>query len=134
MLDGLRLFQLGDDPCMAAERRNAIAHEGHVLGRAHEGDGDGVDAVIERELEVFGVFLRQRRRAHQHSGKIDAFVLAQHAAVDDIAGHVFAVDFVDAQLDEPVGEQNARALFHIFGEGLEGGADAAMPCPALRAA
>ncbi len=134
MLDGLRLFQLGDDPGVAAERRDAIAHQAHIFSRAHKGDGDGVDAVIERELEVFGVFLRERGRAHRDAGKIDAFVLAQHAAVDDLADHVVADHFVDAQLDEPVGEQNARALLDIFREGLEGGADAAMRCPALRAA
>ena len=122
MLDRLRLFQLGDDPGVAAERGYAVAHQGHVFGRAHKGDGDGVDAVIERELEVFCVFLRQRGRAHQDAGKIDALVFAQQAAVDNIAGHVLAVHFVDAQLDESVGEQNARALLHVFGEGLEGGA------------
>jgi hypothetical protein len=31
-------------------------------------------------------------------------------------------DFVNAQLDEAVGEQNARALLDVFGQGLEGGA------------
>jgi hypothetical protein len=56
MLDGLRLFQLGDDPGVAAEGGHAIAHQAHVFGGAHKGDGDGVDAVLERELQVFGSF------------------------------------------------------------------------------
>jgi hypothetical protein len=33
------------------------------------------------------------------------------------------IHFVDAQLDEAVGEQNARALLDVFRQGLEGGAD-----------
>ena len=32
------------------------------------------------------------------------------------------IDFVDAQLDQAVGEQDARALLDVFGEGLESGA------------
>ena len=115
-------FQLGDDPGVEAERGHAVAHQAHVFGRAYKGDGDGVNAVLERELEIFCIFFRERRRAHQDAGKIDALVLAEHAAVDDIAGHVLAVHFVDAQLDEPIGEQNARALLHVFSKGLEGGA------------
>ena len=118
MLDGLRLFELGDDPGIAAECGYAIAHQGYIFGRAHKRDGDGVDAVIERELEIFGIFLSERGRAHQNAGKIDAFVFAEHAAVDDIAGHVFAADLVDAQLDEPIGEQNARALLDDFRRGF----------------
>jgi len=49
-------------------------------------------------------------------------VFAQKAAVDDFADHVAAFYLVDAQLDEPVGEQNARALLNVFRQGLEGGA------------
>ena len=124
MLDRLRLFQLGDDPGVETEGGHAVAHQAHVFGRAHKRDGDGVDAVLKRELQIPGVLLRQRGCAHQHAGKIDAFVLAQQAAIHDVAGHVFAVDLVHAQLDQSVGEQNARALLHVFGQSLEGGAHA----------
>ena len=71
-------------------RGDAVAHQGDIFRGAHEGDGDGVDAVIEREFEVFSVFLRERGRAHQDAGEIDALALAQHAAVDDVADHVIA--------------------------------------------
>ena len=55
-------------------------------------------------------------------GQIDALVLAQHAAVDDVADHVVADHFVDAQFDQAIGEQNARALFNVFSQRLESGA------------
>ena len=133
MLDGLRLFQLGDDPGIGAVSGHAIAHQAHIFGGADKGHGDGVDAVIERELEIFGVFFSERGSAHQHAGKIDALAFAQHAAVDDVADHVFAGDLVHAQLDEAVGKQNPRALLDVFGEGLESGAHQRRACPARRA-
>ncbi len=123
MLDGLRLFELGDDPGIAAVCGDAIAHQADVFSGAHKGDGDGVDAVIERELEIDGVFFGERGRADQDAGKIDALAFAQHAAVDDVADHVAAEDLVDAELDEAVGEQDARALFDVFSEGFERGAN-----------
>ena len=36
MLNGLRLFQLGDDPGIGAVRGHAIAHQAHVFGGAHK--------------------------------------------------------------------------------------------------
>ena len=134
VLDGLGLFQLGDDPGFAAVGRDAIAHQADILRGAHEGDGDGVHAVLQRELKILGVLFRQRGHAHRNAGQVDALVFAQHAAVDDLADHVVALHLVDAQLDQAVGEQNARALLDVFRQGLEGGAHQRLPCPEPRAA
>ena len=90
MLDGLGLFKLGDDPGFAAVSGDAVAHQADVFGGADEGNGDGVDAVLEGELEVLGIFFGQRGNAHRNAGQIDALVFAQHAAVDDFADHVAA--------------------------------------------
>ncbi len=62
-----------------------------VGGGADEGKGDDVHAMLEAEFEILAVFFRERRDGERNAGKIDAFVLAEHAAVDDIAEHVFAV-------------------------------------------
>jgi len=43
-------------------------------------------------------------------------VLAEHAAVDDFALDFFTGDLEDAELDEAVGEKNARAGLEVFGE------------------
>ncbi len=121
--NGLGLFQLGDDPGFAAQGGNAIAHQANVFRGADKGDGDGVHAVLEREFQVLGVLFGQRGNAHRDAGQVDALVFAQHAAVDDLADHIVAEHFVNAQLDQAVGEQNARALLDVFRQGLEGGAD-----------
>ncbi len=114
---------LGDDPGLAAVGRYAVADEVDVFRGADEGDGDCVNAGAQGEFEVDIVFFGERRDADGDAGEVDALVFAEFAAVDDFADDVSAVDFVDAKLDEAVGEQDARALLHIFREGLEGGAD-----------
>src|ERR1700734_2686672 len=102
---------------------HAIANQRDVLRRADKGDCNGVDAVIESELEIERVFLSERGRAHEDAREVDAFAFAEHAAVDDIANDIVAENLMNAQFDEAVGEQNARALFHIFSQRLEGGSD-----------
>ena len=77
MLDGLRLFKLGDDPGFAAVGGDAIAHQADVFSGADEGDGDGVDAVLEREFEVLGVLFSERGNADRNAGQVDALVLAR---------------------------------------------------------
>jgi hypothetical protein len=68
-------------------------------------------------------FLGERGDADGNAGKIDAFVFAEQAAVDDFADYIVAVDFVDAEFEQAVGEQDAGALLNVFSEGFEGGAD-----------
>jgi hypothetical protein len=122
VLDCLGLFQLGDDPGFAAVGRHTVAHQANILGSAHKRDGNGVHAVLEREFQVIGVLFRQRGNAYRNAGQVDALVLAQQAAVDDLADHVSLVHFGNAQLDQAVGEQNARALLDVLRQRLEGGA------------
>ena len=116
------LFKLGDDPSFAAVSGDAVAHQANVFCGADEGDGDGVDAVLEGEFEILGIFFSQRGNEHRNAGQIDAFVFAEQAAVDDLADHVAAHHFLDAQLDEAVRKQNAGALLDVFRQSFEGGA------------
>ncbi len=57
MLNGLRLLQLGDDPDIGLQRIEAAAHVAHIVGGAHEGDGDNVDALADGEDQVFLILL-----------------------------------------------------------------------------
>ncbi len=123
VLDGLGLFELGDDPGVGVEGGEAAFDVADVVGGADEGDGDGVDALADGEDEVFLVLLGERGDLDGDAGEIDALVLAEHAAVDDLADDVDAFDVLDAELDEAVGEQDAGAGLEVFGEGLEDGAD-----------
>jgi hypothetical protein len=77
----------------------------------------------EGEFQIDLVFFGERGNADGDAGQVDALVFAEHAAVDDLADDVVAIDFMDAQFDEAVGEQDAGAGLDVFGEGLEGGAD-----------
>jgi hypothetical protein len=104
-----------------AQGGHAVAHQANILGGAHKGDGDGVHPVLKRKFQVFGVFFGQRGNAHRNPRQVDPLVFAQQAAVDDLADHVVALHRMNAQLDQPIGEQNARALFDVFRQGFEGG-------------
>ena len=64
----------------------------HVGGGADKRKRDRVDAVTEAEFEILAVFFRKSGNREGDAGKIDALVLAQHAAVEDVAEHVFAAD------------------------------------------
>ena len=123
VLDGLGLFELGDDPGIGVEGGEAVLDVADVVGGADEGDGDGVDALADGEDEVFLVLFGERGNFDGDAGEIDALVFAEHAAVDDLADDIDAFDLLDAQFDEAVGEQDAGAGLEVFGEGLEGGAD-----------
>ena len=49
VLDGLGLFELGDDPGVGVEGGEAVLDVADVVGGADEGDGDGVDALADGE-------------------------------------------------------------------------------------
>ncbi len=123
MLDSLRLFELGDDPYIGLQRIQTAAHMAHVVRGTHERYGDGVYALAYGEDQVFFIFFGQRRNLDRNAGEIDALVLAQRAAVDDLADDVVAVDGADVELDQAVGEQDARSGLEVFGQRGEGGAD-----------
>ena len=92
---------------------NNLLHHADVGGGAHEGNRDRVDAVLQAELEIFTVFLGQRRNGERDSGKIDALVLAQNSAINHVALDVGSANLRDPQFDQPIRKQNARARLHL---------------------
>ena len=99
VIDGLRLFQLGDDRNVAAVIRNNLFHCLHVGGGADERKRDRIDALLEAEFEILTVFVRQSLNGERDSGQVDAFVLPEHSAIQDLADYVFAFDRIDAEFD-----------------------------------
>jgi len=84
--DGLGLFDLGDD-------RNSVREflcGEDVLRRAHEGEGQVVDAQLPREAQILAVFRGERRRAELHRGQVHSLVVRQDAAGDDAAEDLLA--------------------------------------------
>ena len=96
MFDGLRLLQLGNDPGFKAKCGNPVAHQAHVLGCSHKRDCNRINAVLQCKLQILGVFLRKRWNPHKDPRQIDAFVLAEHAAVDHVARHIVAYHLANA--------------------------------------
>ena len=94
----------------------------HVGGGADEGEGDEVDAELERELEVVDVLARQRRDRDRHARQVDALVRADPAADDDAAARPALLDPVDPQTDEPVVDQDVvTGLEHVADHGRQDG-------------
>ena len=81
-MTGTSLSCVGDD----------VLDHADVGGGAHKRKRDHIDAVVESEFQIFAVFFCQGRDRERGAGKVDAFVLAQHAAIDDVAQDVFAAD------------------------------------------
>src|SRR5207237_4160304 len=72
------------------------------------------------EFEIFLIFVGKRGNADDSSRKVDPLVFPQNAAVNDLAFHVFALDGANAQLNEAIGEQDARARLNLPGERFKG--------------
>src|SRR5690348_5381023 len=109
MIDGLRLFELGDDRDVTAVRGDDLLGFADIGSRADKGLGDGVDAMTKAEFEISLVFVRERRNRQRNTGQVDALVLAKHASVDHITENVLAANRADTEFDQAVAEKNARA-------------------------
>ena len=101
-----------------------------VVGRLHEAHGDEIDAERQAEAQVIGILRGNRRRRQVDAGRGDALVLAEHPAVDDERRDVSAIDPFHAQLDHPVGEQQAIPETHARRQAIECRVDAAGPAEA----
>ena len=78
-----------------------------------------IAAGLQRELQVVLVLLGQRRHLDGDTGKVDALLLAEHSAVDDLCYHVRALQLQHAQLNQPVGEQNLVARLQVLRQRCE---------------
>ena len=86
-VDGLRLFDLGNDAYAARLPVQALAQVANILGGAHERERNHVDTHLQAKGEIGDVLLRERWGADLNAGKVDAFVIADLAAT-----HYFAAD------------------------------------------
>ena len=80
--------------------------------------------MFQSKCQVRAVLWRQRRNAQFQSGQVDAFMLAECAAVHHFANHLPVAHLLDAQLDQSVREQNAVTAVHLTRQCRERGAHA----------
>ena len=85
--------------------------------------GDTVEKIIEaaENCQVSAIFVRKRGNGERNARKIDALVLAELAAIDDLAFHILAACTKHPQLNQTIREQDASARTHFPGQLLECG-------------
>jgi hypothetical protein len=105
-----QLLELGDHGCSASQVAKMLLAQQDVFRVANEGQGDPVDLQLDRELQVFQVFLGQRRHWQRAPWHADSLPLAQQAASHHRAFGPSAVDAAHHQLDPAVVQQNPVAL------------------------
>ena len=91
---------------------------------AHEAEADPIHIVVQCEVQVQPVLLRQAGQADLGIGQVEAFVGAEGSAVDHTCGHRLQAvgrDHFQAQL--AVIQQHKLALLHILGELCVAGAN-----------
>ncbi len=126
VVEGLGALDLGDEPDVPAGRDQGPQLL-HVRGAADEGEGEEVDAHGEHRGGVVPVLVGQARRRKGDIGKVDALAVRQHAAVDDGAMHIGTGHGIDAQLEEPVGQEHPAPGPHVSWERLVLGGDQSLP-------
>src|SRR5437588_833628 len=80
--------------------------------RADERYRHHVDIVSQSEFEILFVLFSQRGHADDGSGKIDALVFAENAAVDHFALHVVTLQGSNPQFDQSIRQQNPSTRLH----------------------
>ena len=119
VVDGLRLLDLGDDGDVTPLLGHDHVHALHVLGAAHERQGDQVGADAQTPAEVGLVLLGQRGNGDRDAGKVDALVVGDGAGDDDLGRDHDAVGLDDLDLDLAVVDQEVVARLDVVREALE---------------
>ena len=68
MIDGLRLFEFGNDRDIALVRGDDSLDCRNIGGGADEGESDGIDSVPEAKLQVLAIFGSHGRNGEGDSG------------------------------------------------------------------
>ena len=122
VLDGLGLFDLGDD----GEEAAFLAHDAvdvfDVAAAADEGEGDDVGAGAQGPAEVVLVLFGEGGDGDGDAGEVEALVVGDHAAFDDRGVDAGSVDGGDFEGDFAVVDEDAFAGGDVGGEAVVGGA------------
>ena len=134
LLERLRPLDLRDERHVGVRRAHDPPRRVAVVGRLHEAQRHEVDAERQAELQVLFVLRRHRRRRQFDAGRVDALVLPELAAVDDLGHELAVAALAHAQLDLAVVEQQPRAGLGVGDEVGVGGKDAARAAIAVAGA
>ena len=87
-----------------------------VVRAAHEGQGDQVDAQVEREAEVLFVLFGEGRDADGDAREVEALVVGDHAADEDAGADAGTLDRGDVQDDASVVDEDGVAGADVSGQ------------------
>ena len=117
IVDALDILDLGNDlDQVTAVVVKELAHGDDVISRAHKGRGDKIHIVLDAEDQVALVGFAQERHIQMYVGNVDAFVVADDAAVAYGTQNVRLGARLDGQHDASVVNQNAIALGQLRGQ------------------
>ena len=118
--DGLRLLDLRDHVNLRIPPGHERTQLAHVGRRAHEREGDKVDAQLERECEVAAVLLCERRNGNGDAWDVHALGRADDAGDENLAPCPPVLDLLHLQMDVAVVDQEVVAgLQHLPEHGRE---------------
>jgi hypothetical protein len=101
-IDRRRLFELGHYQGLVADDGAGLED---ILGSLDERQRNPVDSQLKRVLQILPILLRQRRNRQQQARYIHALAIGQTAADDDPREGKIAAEFLDAQFELAIVEQ-----------------------------
>ncbi len=117
LIECLGLFQFGDHGNIAVVSRDDLLGSSDIGGGTHERESYYVNAVFKAKFKVLAVFGGKRRNGEGGAGQVNALVLAEKAAVDDLTFDFASTDAHDTKFDQAVGEQDAGIGPNFLGQG-----------------
>src|SRR5699024_4496462 len=123
VLNALGVLDLGDDADLGVVHVQQVADLVHVLGGAHEGGRDEVEALLDAEDDIVPVALAHVGHGQVDAGDVDALFVLDLAAVQHGADDVGVGDFPDGQLDQAVVQHDAAAGLDVVGQVFIGDGD-----------
>lgn len=117
VLDGGLVFDFGDDAGVgSAAVAEQLAQFGNVVGFAHEGEGDEVNAELDAELDIAAVLVGDGGQGDVDAGEVDVAAAAKFALGEDFAFDAAVKFFEDSQFDHAVVEQDGVAVVDVVDE------------------
>ena len=100
--NGELVFDLGDDPGMAAVLAKQLPQRIHVTRFAAETQRHHIHTQFRTKRHVLDILFCERRQIHLHAGEIDVPAGAKHAGREHAAAHPFALFLQDFHVHDAV--------------------------------
>ena len=105
-LDGLWLFQLGDDGHGFSEFAHQSFCFADVIGGANEGQRNRIHSLLQTEFEIPLVFVGEHGDCYRRSRQIDPLMLSDGAPVQHFAFHVPGANRAHSEFNSSVGQKH----------------------------